>query len=85
MDLENIYKFIATDSKYIVKRQISKIKIRTESLKSFTLLGRSVSEFNNPNLREVLEGNYRIIYRVISKSEIDIITRHHTSKENLKI
>lgn len=34
-DLKNIYEFISSDSVYFAKREISKIKIRTEQLKLF--------------------------------------------------
>ena len=32
-------------------------------------------------IREILSGNYRIIYQVVSSEQIDIITFHHSSME----
>lgn len=84
-DLKNIYDFISADSTYYAKRQISKIKLRTEDLKRLNNLGRVVPEFNNPEIRELIEGRYRIVYKIINSDEIDILTIHHSSKENLEL
>jgi mRNA-degrading endonuclease RelE of RelBE toxin-antitoxin system len=32
------------------------------------------------NIRELILGNYRIIYRIISEERIDILTVHHSAK-----
>lgn len=36
-DLRNIFEFISADSKYYAKREISKIKLRTEIIKVFII------------------------------------------------
>ena len=47
-----------------------------ERLKKFPQSGRVVSEINRPNIREILLGNYRIIYR-LEKESIFILTVRH--------
>ena len=36
-------------------------------------MGRIVPEINSPNIREIIEGNYRIIYRV-AQEKIEVLT-----------
>jgi len=57
-DLKDIYDFIASDSEYFAKREVSKIKLRTEQIKLFQKIGRIVPEFELPKIREIIEGRY---------------------------
>ncbi len=82
-NLRNIYEFIPADSIYYAKRQISKIK--THSLQKFSRIGRIVPEFNDPDIKELIEGRYRIVYKIIDHSTIDILTIHHSSKDQMDI
>jgi plasmid stabilization system protein ParE len=44
--------------------------------------GRVVPELDNPELREVIYGNYRIIYRVVGKDQnVQIIAVVHGARE----
>lgn len=76
-DLRQIYDFISQDSQRYATYQIQLIRKRTELLKSHPRIGRIVTEIDNPNIRELVEGNYRIIYRIVSESRIDILMIHH--------
>lgn len=82
-DLKNIAEYISKDSKIYAKRQILKIRQRTDVLKSQTYSGRMVPEVQDKNIREVFQGNYRIIYKIVSENQIDILTIHHSAR-NLK-
>jgi toxin ParE1/3/4 len=42
--------------------------------------GRVVPEFNNKQLRELIEGNYRIVYRFESNELIEIARIHHSAR-----
>jgi len=33
------------------------------------------------NIRELIEGNYRIIYLIINDERIDILTVHHSARD----
>jgi len=80
-DLKDIVEYISKDSKLYAKRQVFKIRNRTNILKSQNYSGRKVPEIQDENIREVIEGNYRIIYRVVSENRIDILTVHHSSRD----
>jgi toxin ParE1/3/4 len=83
-DLREIFEFISADSKLFAKRQILLIRMHIRNLKKFPNLGRIVPEMNLEYVREIIEGNYRIIYMLATENQINILTIHHTSKE-LKI
>jgi len=80
-DLKEIYDYISFDSKRYARLQVERIKNRTEILKSRIRIGKIVEEINDPEVREIVEGNYRIIYRIISKNEVHIIMVHHGARD----
>lgn len=84
IDLKEIYDFISLDSKKYARFQIEKIQNKTEILKTGMIIGKRVSEIDNDNVREIFEGNYRIIYHIISKNEIHILLVHHGAKDILQ-
>lgn len=79
-DLKEIFQFISKDSKYYAKLQILRIKHSIHILKTFPKAGREVPEYKFEYIREIIEGNYRIIYMIVSDERIDILTVHHSSK-----
>lgn len=79
-DLKSIAEYISRDSKKYAKIQIQRLKFRTQILKSQMKSGRVVPEIENPNIRELIEGNYRIIYKIVNEKQIDILTVHHSSR-----
>lgn len=83
-DLKNIYEYISKDSKRYAKMQVVRIKSSTKILLQFPLAGKIITEIKNEDFREIIEGNYRIIYKVISSERIDIITVHHSARDLTK-
>ncbi len=63
-DLHDIYEFIAKDSKRYAQIQVENIQNAVSNLTRFPLMGRKVHEFPHLPYREVLVGNYRVIYRL---------------------
>lgn len=61
-DLKEIFEFISRDSSRYAKIQVVRIRARTKDLKKHPLSGRIVPEYANEKFRELIEGNYRIIY-----------------------
>ena len=80
-DLKQIHDFISYDSKRYASHQIQLIRKRTKLLKTHPQIGKIVYEINNPNIRELVEGNYRIIYRIVSESRIDVLMIHHGARD----
>ena len=79
-DLKAIFEYISKDSKKFAKLEILKIKSRTQVLKEQPLIGKEVIESGNIDVRELVEGNYRIIYKMVNNDRIDILTIHHCSR-----
>ena len=79
-DLINIAEFISKDSAKYSVIQIKRIRERARLLKTQPFLGRIVPETNNEFIRELILGNYRIIYKIISEERIDVLTVHHSAK-----
>lgn len=75
-DIENIAVFISKNSDKYAKIQVQRFFKRVEVLEEKPLSGRVVPEINNKNIRELIMGNYRIIYLIINKSRVDILTIH---------
>ncbi len=80
-DLKEIFDYISLDSKRYARLQIEKIQQRTKTLKSHPNLGKNVEEIDNPEIKEIIEGNYRIIYRVVNQKRIDILLVHHGARD----
>jgi toxin ParE1/3/4 len=79
-DINNIADYIAKDAVNFANLQVERIFERVEILKSTPLSGRIVPEINNLKIRELILGNYRIIYKVLNKRRIDILTVHHSAR-----
>jgi len=71
------------DSKKYARLQIIKLRNRTKFLHTQIYSGKSVPEINHPNIRVLIEGNYRIIYKILNNQRVDILTVHHSAR-NLK-
>lgn len=80
-DLRDIYEFISLDSKRYAKIQIEKIVARAEILRIQKRAGKIVPEKGDENIREIIEGTYRIIYRIKSDTHIEILTVHHSARD----
>lgn len=80
-DLRDIQHYISLDSKYYAKRYVSVLIHRVEILISYPLAGRVVPEKEDETIRELIEGNYRIFYKVINKEKVAILRVHHSSKQ----
>jgi plasmid stabilization system protein ParE len=84
-NLITIGDFIERDSYFYAQRTVNALFNATNILENHPLAGRIVPEFNNKNVRELIRGNYRIVYKLVSEIDIDIITIHHSAQllENL--
>jgi toxin ParE1/3/4 len=78
-DIDSIAEYIAQQSHHYATLQTIKFFSRVEQLINYPKSGKIVAEFGNNSIRELIEGNYRIVYRIVSKSQIHIIRIHHSS------
>jgi plasmid stabilization system protein ParE len=77
--LASIHGHIEKDSESAAHQTIDRILKRGDTLAAFPQLGRMVERYNRPNIRELIEPPYRIIYR-IQKNEIQIIDVFHSAQ-----
>ena len=78
-DLENIFSYISKDSIKYARIKVIRIREQVNILKNHPQMGRIVPEVGNENLRELIFGSYRIIYRYNASNLIEIITIHHSA------
>lgn len=79
-DLISIAEYIKQDSIKYARIQVKRIRERVKQLNQNPLSGRIVPEFEDSTLRELILGNYRIIYKVITPDRIDILTIRHSAR-----
>jgi toxin ParE1/3/4 len=75
-----IHEYLARSSPQYAQRVVDRITRRTQQIKNFPLSGRIVREFNAPQIREVIEGSYRIIY-YIKPDQIDVLAVIHSAQQ----
>lgn len=77
--LAAIHAHISADSEANAHRVIDRILRRGDQLSAFPLSGRTVLHSRRPNVRELIEEPYRIIYRV-RKNNVDVIDVFHSAR-----
>ena len=75
-DIESIRDYIRRDSEFYAGRFINRIIEAVESLVELPARGRLVPEADDPNTRELLFQNYRIMYRLESTRIIVLAVVH---------
>ncbi|WP_414623381.1 type II toxin-antitoxin system RelE/ParE family toxin [Calothrix sp. CCY 0018] len=71
---------MAQTSPQYASRLVDRITKRSEQITSFSLSGRTVPEFETKQIREVIEGSYRIIYQIKSE-QIEVLAVIHGSQQ----
>ena len=65
--LDKIYEFISQDNISGAQKMVDRIIKKVDTLSNNPERGRKVPEANRKEIREIFEGEYRIIYRTESK------------------
>ena len=78
-DLEAICLFIARDAPQIASVFADRAFRTTDRLVDHPRSGRVVPELNIEDIREIIMGNYRLIYRV-RENEVQVLTLHHGAR-----
>jgi plasmid stabilization system protein ParE len=79
-DLRNIYTYIKHDSPKYAAKVIDNILKSTRKLELTPSLGRIIPEVQKQNFKELLFGNYRIMFKIVSKEEILILAIFHAKR-----
>jgi len=85
--LEAAAKFIALDKPSAADKWVNDVFDRTDLLGSQPEIGREVPELLGSNYREIIFGNYRIIYKI--EKDVEILTlrnsRQLLSSDNIEL
>lgn len=74
--LNDIAATIAQDDFLAAETWVNSVFNKVKRLENFPRSGRRIAELNRQNIREIIFGNYRIIYR-FEKKQISILTVWH--------
>ena len=83
-DLDDISAFIAGGSPYYAERTEVGIFEKSLMLELHPLAGHIVQEVNDPSIREISYGRYRIIYWVVSPKRVSVIAVVHGKRKLLR-
>ena len=79
-DVEEIRAYIALDSRSYADLTAQRIMAAVDRLKAFPDSGRMVPERQSPEVREVIAGRFRIVYRRKARI-VEIVTVFRGSRE----
>ena len=80
-DLKSIAEYISKDSVKYASLTLERIIDVIKYLENNPRMGRMVPEVGkNDRIREIIFGNYRIIYKITSTLTVHILTVHHSAK-----
>lgn len=77
--LEGIANWIAKDSQSAANRLVQRIFKRLERIEMFPLSGGFIAEDDRQIYREIIQGNYRVIYRV-DGDRVLIVAVYHAAR-----
>ncbi len=78
-DLKGIVSYIAADNPSAAIRIGQRIVGRSKQIEKFEKSARIVPEYSNSSIRELIEGNYRIIFRV-RQTRIEVVRVWHAAQ-----
>jgi len=81
--LDAIYGYIARDSSEYALRMVDLLTRRSQQIGDVPLSGRRVPEYDMDQIREMIEGPYRIIYHIKS-DQIDVLAILHGARNVLR-
>ena len=79
-DIREIAEYIENDSVLAAENMVQLFFEKAAMLVEHPHFGKSVPELENPKFREILVSRYRIIYELVSKNKIHILSVHHQSR-----
>ncbi len=79
-DIEEIQAYIAQDSVRFANRQVQQFYAEAERLANFPRGGRMVPEVEMFSIREVIVGNYRMMYRLLKPDIVEVMIIHHVKR-----
>jgi toxin ParE1/3/4 len=78
--LAALHDYIARDSEVYARRMVDRLTARSKQIARFPHSGRIVPEYDQADVREIIEGPYRIIYTLLPH-QIDVVAVVHSARE----
>ena len=78
--LQGVRDYLALSSPGYAQALAGRIVALAEALNSQPLLGAEVPEYGDPDVRELFEHPYRVMYRVAGPSDVQVIAIVHSSR-----
>ena len=78
--LSAIHDYIAQDSPLYARGMVDRLTSRSRQIARHPRSGRMVPEYEAPDVREVIEGPYRVIYRILP-DRIDVLAVVHGAQQ----
>lgn len=82
-DLRDIVAYVSQDSAVYAAALAGRIVAAVERLRRFPSRGRIVPEYEDPTIRELIVGNYRVVYR-FQRLRVGIVAIVHASRDLLR-
>lgn len=80
-DLAEYLRLIAYEKPLAARKWLAEIQQAIAALPEFPRMGRIVPEYGDENIRELIKGNYRIVYTIAAAvGVVAILTIHHSKK-----
>ena len=79
-DLNDIGEYISKDSEKYAEITVSQLFSSTDILEDHPKAGKIVPEFEIESIRELIRGNYRIVYQLSEDHQIQILAVHHSAR-----
>jgi plasmid stabilization system protein ParE len=77
--LDAIHAYIAQDNPAAASRVTARVLRRSRQIATFPNSGRRVPDYTRDDVRELIEGNYRIIYRLLT-DRVDVVAVMHCAQ-----
>jgi toxin ParE1/3/4 len=81
-NLQAVFDYISKDSKLYAARYVKALIHATKKLENMPRCGRIVPELDDSRFREVIYGNYRIVYRIVgAHDDIEVLAVIHGARD----
>lgn len=82
-DLADIYHYIKLDDRRAAQRMADRLRNLAKAIPEQPWIGTKCPEHNRDDLRQRIDGNYRLIYQLVGEDEVRILQIFHSRREGL--
>jgi plasmid stabilization system protein ParE len=80
-DLAAIHAYIEQDSAHYASVTIRQLIAAVDQLATSAESGRAVPEFDDAQVHEIVRRAYRIVYRLVGREQVHVLTVHHGRRQ----